>query len=983
MMSLAGVSLLCMAVGGWDAVFADQPIASRPGLEVRYTDGTRTAFEIIAEAYHLTGELAKPHRLVHAENGEEWLWLSVEGADGTQYTSKEWGEPSRINLYRRGPYFCEVHWFDVRVADGAGNPAPLKGDVALYCYPDKLLASVTWHAVEDFGGGTMSAHGRVDAKAELAALKKGDKALFAFPVFGETEPLPDAALESIASVAPLRYDHVRGCYRIGSLGEGGFQGRFYHYPNRYDRVAFRVTNDGPPRTIYVCHENTGGDRGSVEGGAILDAEGHPLPVTVQISKNFAGEKEEKFYNPGDTPFSETYFPVHLGKGETVEMASLQLYQNWGRHMVKQFSSLGAWMDYFHSSTGVTETTCYVPFKFGGLPGVAIADYRAMSQTAFWSGQPQHDNVAGHSFLSYKTGDTWQYMVYRGTTYRSTGPNWMDIGFEYLSTDGAVKATVDTFELPQADELRNFLRVRYEVLKPVKIEKAKEDFRLLTIASWVQRLRYTRFAASGGYDLPLSFENDDFGVRGAPLPSENAFAAVYGERKGSNAFVVQDWTAMVGGVSVPPAASVWCQESGDTRLLLVPGADTLELKPGDAFAFDAFIMAYGEVDGAVTLQRETAAYGTERPRIVSVTEGEKLGDFPARIRARRNRAEFSIAGGRDVVPVIVTGCKDYRWPRLYRKTSTGWRRVEQGRAGDLDGVQTFCDEDGLFGAVFLVHSDEHPQVLRAAMGEEPEPLTRISIRPKPNQESESYHAALIQAPWMNAPICFRFPESIFTDALDFIDHTPAGMVPLKATRPALSQVWEESEGGALWFEWDLDKYKTGGRLSPNEDDVDLEFWLANGRDKPVSVALQFCPVLKGTMFEDPALERTWIHSNGKWVAMADTSRGDGDRAFCHYPVEGGPPIDVPLPWGVGGDVADCGVAAVTSADGRYVFAIAWPDARSLLSNAEIPCVHADPVLAECPSGRRIHRRGKLYLMEGTLDDLLERVRREVPAVSPKR
>ena len=133
---------------------------------------------------------------------------------------------------------------------------------------------------------------------------------------------------------------------------------------------------------------------------ILDQEGHPMPMVVQVSKNFAGEKEEKFYNPRDTPFSETYFPLYLEPGETVTLTSLHLYQNWGRHMTKHWSSLGAWMDYFHSSTGVTETTCYVPFKFAGIGGVAIADFRAMSQPTFWGGQPQHDNLAGHSFLSF-------------------------------------------------------------------------------------------------------------------------------------------------------------------------------------------------------------------------------------------------------------------------------------------------------------------------------------------------------------------------------------------------------------------------------------------------------------------------------------------------------------------------------------------------------------------------------------------------------
>ena len=43
------------------------------------------------------------------------------------------------------------------------------------------------------------------------------------------------------------------------------------------------------------------------------------------------------------------------------------------------------------------------------PGqMTLADLRAMSQ-AFWPGQPQHDNVAGHSMLRYKDAKEWRYI----------------------------------------------------------------------------------------------------------------------------------------------------------------------------------------------------------------------------------------------------------------------------------------------------------------------------------------------------------------------------------------------------------------------------------------------------------------------------------------------------------------------------------------------------------------------------------------------
>jgi hypothetical protein len=651
-------------------------------------------------------------------------------------------------------------------------------------------------------------------------------------------------------------------------------------------------------------------------------------------------------------------------------------------MVKQFSSLGAWMDYFHSSTGVTETTCYVPFKFGGLPGVAIADYRAMSQPAFWAGQPQHDNIAGHSFLSYKTDGGWQYMVYRGTTYRSTGPNWMDIGLEYLSTDGSFRTVVDTFELPQADELRNFIRVRCDVLQPVTVENAKEDFRLLTIASWVQRLRYTHFAATGTEDQPLTFPEGKaslFSVNGHVLPETNAFMALYGESKGSNAFVLRNWSATVDRQPVAPAASVSCDKKGDTRLLLVANADRLELKPGDHIEFDGFWFGYGATDASEPARRETRVYGSNGPRIAAAAQGVVLADFPPALRAADNQAEFTLQGGRDVVPVIVTGLTDFRWPRIERKDELGWRPIPHGRVTELDGIQVFVEGEGRFGAVFLVHSDNTPQVLRVTVGEEPASAPRISVNPKPAAEGDLHHAALIQASWMKAPILLRFPETLHTDALDFIDHRRDDMPP-RVDPQSLAGVWEESEADSVWFEWVYDNQIAGGRLTPNEDDVDLEFWLSNKRKEPVDVGLQFCPMLGGTLFEDRTLERTWIYTDGMWKRMAETDRDrdekDADEALCHYSVVGSPPVNVPAPWGTGREAAELSVVAVMSKDGQYVFAIAWPHARSILSNAHIPCVHADPLLPACPPGRRVHIRGKVYLMKGTLNDLANRVRREV-------
>ena len=913
-----GAALCCItARAAWENDFRQYSWPQRPALEVCYFDGSRTAFEVNASKYQLRGELRTPHRLVEAATGAEWLSLEITDASGAVYTTKNAAPDSRINLYRRGPYFCEVHWLDIQAATAGGALAPLKGDLALYGYPDKLLASITWHATGDFALAGMRVEGIAPAAFDAKPIAAGETAFFAFPLFGETPPLAPEAFANIEAIAPMQYDAVRGCYTIGTVSEGGFQGHFFHHPNRYETARFRVTNDAQPRTLYICHETVRGNRGIVEGGILLDGEGHPLPMTVQISKNFAGEKEEKYYNPHDTSFSETYFPLTLAPNESREMASLHLYQNWGRHMVKQFSSLGAWMDYFHSSTGVTETTCYVPFKFAGLPGVAIADFRAMSQATFWGGQPQHDNVAGHSFLSYKTGENWQYLTYRGTTYHSTGPNWMDIGLEYRSTDGRIKATVDTFELPQSDELRNFIRVRYEALEPLKVENARENFRLLTVASWVQALRYTHAAATGLEDTPLTFESDHFAVRGHALPAQNAFMAVYGEPKGSNAIVLRTWNASFG-----PGVSVWCEKKGDTRLLLVPDADTIRLEKGNTIEFSAFWLPYGPHDSAATPRRETVAYGSAAPRIVEVKTGTGLSDFPSQVCAQDNRAEFSLGGGRDLVPVMVTGLTDYRWPRIYRQENAGWRELSHSRMGPLDGVEVFAEPGGTFGAVFLVHSDDTPQTLRVTAGEPAGPLPRIRLHLSGNGAIEA------KVPNLPEPFRITFPREM---RLGGRDGAPAAFAPQ----------WQESEGNSWWFEQQVEGHTAGGRITPNEDNLDLELWLGDQGKEAVDVSM---PVR--LELPEVAGAKPFNYLSGGQGPLPHTSEG------------GEPPI----------------LSLVTLGGLHRVVAVAWPDVD--VSSAAPRELVAGPDLPACPPGRRVHAYGKLYVVEGGSQEVFGRFQKEV-------
>ncbi len=664
-----------------------------------------------------------------------------------------------------------------------------------------------------------------------------------------------------------------------------------------------------------------------------------MPLLVQVSKNFAGEKEEKFYNPDDTAFSETFFPLYLEPGEEMTLSSLHLYQNYGRHMTKHWSSLGAWMDYFHSSTGVTETTCYVPFKFAGIGGVAIADFRAMSQETFWSGQPQHDNLAGHSFLSFYDGEKWQHSKYVSTIYRSTGPNWYDIQMNYISADSSIKITADIWETPQVDELRSFFNVRYEVLKALSIEDAQAHFRFLNITSRIQNLKFTGFAASGSKDLEIDFDKSPFPVKGHRLPSENAFLAVFGDsvrERGSNAIVIRSFSGPEG---IGPAATLQTgpyrgrfemDRAEDTRLLLVPDREKLELKPGDLFEINGFWLPYGTRDGADTPRREAGLFGINSPIITACRTGTPVSNLPVRIRAKNNRAEFSLKGGRDLIPVVISGLTEWEYPRIWKKEGSGWRLLSHARNTEHDGYQVFSEEGGTFGAVFLVHSDENEQTLKVQSG-------------KKVDEGEKILLELASDEGLPAPLSLLDPEGKTGIKLKF----PARVQEGRNEADPLSQ-WKQSEGNSLWFESNEGSWLRGGRINPNQDDLDLEYWWRNLEQGVNHACPEFLLDVSGSDFEDKDGTRTWILTPGGWVS--------GNS-------------------GLSMEINGLGAIAIESSGGGKILCMAWPKSRKVLSGpGQSPGIALEPV--SFGLNKRYHTRGKIYLIDGNLEMLRDRIQKEI-------
>ena len=141
------------------------------------------------------------------------------------------------------------------------------------------------------------------------------------------------------------------------------------------------------------------------------------------------------------------------------------------------------------------------------------------------------------------------------------------------------------------------------------------------------------------------------------------------------------------------------------------------------------------------------------------------------------------------------------------------------------------------------------------------------------------------------------------------------------------------------------------LSPNETDVDLEFWFRNTTDHPAPTTAWLEPILSGTVFEDPRLARTWILHEPGWQPMSEV----GSESL-------GP--------------GSLDAVATESRTGGAFLAFAWPEMRLRRTEGPSGSFQIGPSWPPCPPQRRAYRRGKIYLVQESLAELGARIRREV-------
>ncbi|MEN6343767.1 MAG: hypothetical protein ABFE16_00580 [Armatimonadia bacterium] len=514
------------------------------------------------------------------------------------------------------------------------------------------------------------------------------EALFANDLF----PMGDNAV-SVTGGYWLGYDEASGLYRVQVARTGGgysFE-EGYMNPSRRASVGLRFHDESVDRSMIVkCMTGIG----CLEASVLTDEYGFPLPTPAFVCKNFGGELEE----PDDSAYGDSYFPVALEANQDKSLQVANLIQGWGNHMLKQVSSIRFFNIYWHLSTGASETTCFTHnwMQIGRSGVLHIPDFRPLSGP-FTVGQPQHGCVQWPGFLQYNGGKG--RLVYEKTVLESVSPCLARFTLHYHTSDDTARARLSVMEIPQRDEMRTFVRLRYDWEKPVEIVgDARLNFRWLNLFEkrMPAALIYTDAEAK---TQQVAMKTDDTPMlTGVPLTKQSPFVGSVADAGGYGCVVlVRGFRARLGGVDYDQAAVSAQFGTGDGSYWLTVPTETLKLLAGDFVEAEVMLMPHGEPTlPAFKAERErTERFGDGVPVVKEVKVGEKLSDFPARVQAAEEVAAFSIEGGFDYMPLIVEGFQRPGVPILWRGDL--W---QDQQVGGGDGYQVEGDGKGGYRFVFL-------------------------------------------------------------------------------------------------------------------------------------------------------------------------------------------------------------------------------------------------------------------------------------------
>ena len=211
-------------------------------------------------------------------------------------------------------------------------------------------------------------------------------------------------------------------------------------------------------------------------------------------------------------------------------------------------------------------------------------------------------------------------------------------------------------------------------------------------------------------------------------------------------------------------------------------------------------------------------------------------------------------------------------------------------------------------------------------------------------------ASVFLPWDSASyVVVDLPEAVFSNlGLLFLAHTDIPTIWNEQNIVLDNIDWERGADGSLSYQRNLPNFDLfGASIRSTGDHVEMELWLRNfsgtdltGLKTPGGLPTQICVMLKG--------------------APEFNSQTNENKLFREP------------------------VAAVRSNKGFRWILTAWEHFGRAWGNPNVPCMHADPALPDCPFGKTVRIRGRLWFYEGMdIEGEIQRRAKELAATTRSR
>ena len=507
----------------------------------------------------------------------------------------------------------------------------------------------------------------------------------------ERNPFTHITVKSSQKGAFNGYDYAKGAYVFTINGTDFSSAYRPSGKNKYYTSDISVTASDD-RVVYVSME-TG--YGGLEGAAVTTKDGVSLPIPIEVCKNFKGEIEEPIYDPEDDSYGYSIMPLKTTKNKKYEFKLYHLYQNWGKYPIKQISSIGFHVSYYHLSTGVTESNCIAPYYVYGKDGWTLPDFRGASGE-MWSSQPQFNSVGRLYFTKHKDKDgNFVLSEYTGSVIHSSGNTYADMNYSYIADDGAYAYDLRHFELPQTDENRTMYEVSLEFLNDTSFDDVKNDLSLFSFDGRSVIFDKASFLNQNNKKQVITNKNRGTYSDIYVLGKENPYFSYYDfEYNGSDTtsgmnfgLVVCDSSVTVGGKSWNGNFVFKNEFDGKLNIgSLSFNMGKTTFKKGDKISLTLILLPYGLPNAKNSNNVDYVIEDSVKsPFRITAEKGTVITDaFLPSVKCVNNETIITVKGGRNNQVIKTTGYTKLGIPKIYEKINGKWQEYDYHVKGNYDG-----------------------------------------------------------------------------------------------------------------------------------------------------------------------------------------------------------------------------------------------------------------------------------------------------------